>query len=271
MITTGRGTNIAPVWSPGRHAARLSAHRSAELRRPLRRRRDGRRRRLAGSRRPCLPVSTTRAFVEPEFVHYPGPDGQQVPGWLYVPANLDRSRKHPAIVWIHGDGVNQNYDGWHVQRNYAVYSSFHQYLLQQGYVVFAPDYRGSIGYGRDWRQGVYMDVGGKDAKDAWMAANYLKTLELRGHGSRRRLGSELRRVLHADRGHRSTDALPRRRRRRRRRRLRDVLRGSVSRRLDDDADRDAASRTRRSTSKPRRSRMSIVWSGRCWCCTARPT
>src|SRR5438552_13717819 len=55
-------------------------------------------------------------------------------------------------------------------------NSFHQYLLQQEYVVFAPDYRGSIGYGRDWRTGVYMDVGGNDAKDAWMSANYLKTL-----------------------------------------------------------------------------------------------
>src|SRR5207244_10066118 len=116
------------------------------------------------------------ACVGPQFVHYPGPDGQQVPGWLFVPKNLDRTRKHPAIVWIHGDSVNQNYDGWHVQRNYAVYYSFHQYLLQKGYVVFAPDYRGSIGYGRAWRQGVYMDVGGNDAKDAWMAASYLKTL-----------------------------------------------------------------------------------------------
>jgi dipeptidyl-peptidase-4 len=43
-------------------------------------------------------------------------------------------------------------------------------------VVIAPDYRGSIGYGRDWRNGVYMNVGGNDAKDAWMAANFLKTL-----------------------------------------------------------------------------------------------
>jgi len=72
--------------------------------------------------------------------------------------------------------VNQNYDGWHVQRNYAVYYSFHQYLLQKGYVVIAPDYRGSIGYGSAWREGAYMDVGGNDAKDAWMVANYLKTL-----------------------------------------------------------------------------------------------
>ena len=94
----------------------------------------------------------------------------------FVPrTSIDRAPIRP-IVWIHGDGVNQGYDGWHVQRNYAVYYSFHQYLLEQGYVVFAPDYRGSIGYGRNWRQGVYMDVGGKDAKDAWMAAHYLKTL-----------------------------------------------------------------------------------------------
>jgi dipeptidyl aminopeptidase/acylaminoacyl peptidase len=124
-----------------------------------------------------MPAGMDRSqFVVPQFVHFPGPDGQQVPGWLFVPKNLDRTKKHPAIMWIHGDGVNQNYDGWHVQRNYAVYYSIHQYFLQKGYVVFAPDYRGSIGYGRDWRTGVYMDVGGKDAKDAWMGANYLKTL-----------------------------------------------------------------------------------------------
>src|SRR5262249_34438372 len=115
-----------------------------------------------------MPAAMHRTmFVEPAAIHYAGPDGQQVPAWLFVPTDVDRSKKHPAVVWIHGDGV---------KRNYAVYYSFHQYLLQQGYVVIAPDYRGSIGYGRDWREGVYMDVGGKDAKDAWMAANYLKSL-----------------------------------------------------------------------------------------------
>ncbi|PYR39467.1 MAG: hypothetical protein DMF93_13895 [Acidobacteria bacterium] len=173
-LTSGRGTNIAPQWSPdGTHLVyqHTDPHNSADLwaidvasKKTMR---------LTDS----MPAAMDRAaFVEPEMVKYAGPDGVQVPAWLLVPKNLDRSKKHPAIVWIHGDGVNQNYDGWHVQRNYAVYYSFHQYLLQKGYVVIAPDYRGSIGYGRDWREGVYMDVGGKDAKDAWMAANYLKTL-----------------------------------------------------------------------------------------------
>jgi len=174
-VTAGNGTNIEPHWSADDKwlvYQHTDTHDSADFfvaeakatAKPVR---------LSDS----MPASIDKSqFVEPQFVHFPGPDGKPVPGWLFVPHNLDRSKKHPAIIWVHGDGVNQNYDGWHVQRNYAVYYSFHQYLLQQGYVVFAPDYRGSIGYGRDWRNGAFMDVGGKDAKDAWMSANYLKTL-----------------------------------------------------------------------------------------------
>jgi dipeptidyl aminopeptidase/acylaminoacyl peptidase len=174
-ITSGLGTNIDAHWSADdmhlvfqhtdtRNSADLFTLAGAGDAKPVR---------LTDS----MPADIDKSlFVEPQFVRFPGADGQMVPGWLFAPKNLDRTKKHPAIVWVHGDGVNQNYDGWHVQRNYAVYYSFHQYLLQEGYVVFAPDYRGSIGYGRDWRNGVYMDVGGKDAKDAWMSANYLKTL-----------------------------------------------------------------------------------------------
>ena len=174
-VTTGSGTNIEPHWSADDKFLvyqHTDTHNSADLF-IINAGSSAKAVRLTDS----MPAGMDRSqFVEPEFVRFPGADGQQVPGWLFVPKNLDRTKKYPAIIWVHGDGVNQNYDGWHVQRNYAVYYSFHQYLLQQGYIVFAPDYRGSIGYGRDWRNGVYMDVGGNDAKDAWMSANYLKTL-----------------------------------------------------------------------------------------------
>ena len=176
MVTSGRGTNTDPQWSPdGRMIIyqHTDPRNSADLYALDVTRTGATPIRLTDS----MPAEIDRAgLVEPELVHYPGPDGQQVPAYLFVPKNLDRSRKHPAIVWIHGDGVNQNYDGWHVQRNYAVYYSFHQYLLQQGYVVLAPDYRGSIGYGSAWREAVHMDVGGKDFRDAALSANYLKTL-----------------------------------------------------------------------------------------------
>jgi dipeptidyl aminopeptidase/acylaminoacyl peptidase len=174
-ITGGNGTNIEPHWSADDKRVvyqHTDTRNSADFF-VAEAKANAKAVRLSDS----MPASIDKSqFVEPQFVHFPGPDGKPVPGWLFVPRNLDHSTKHPAIIWVHGDGVNQNYDGWHVQRNYAVYYSFHQYLLQQGYIVFAPDYRGSIGYGRDWRNGVYMDVGGKDAKDAWMSATFLKTL-----------------------------------------------------------------------------------------------
>jgi dipeptidyl aminopeptidase/acylaminoacyl peptidase len=175
MITSGRGTDTAAIWSAdGRKLVyqHTDPQNSADLwvvdaepgSKPVR---------LTDS----MPAGVDRSqLVEPQLVHYPGPDGKPVPAYLFVPKALDRTRKHPAIVWVHGDGINQNYDGWHIQRNYAVYYSFHQYLLQQGYIVLAPDYRGSIGYGSAWRDGVYMDVGGKDFRDAAIGANYLKTL-----------------------------------------------------------------------------------------------
>ncbi len=179
-VTSGRGTDIAPQWSPD--GTRLvyqhtDPHNSADLWMASVIQSATRNPQSAVRLSDSMPAAMDRsAFVEPEQVSYAGPDGQQIPAWLFVPRGLDRTKKHPAIVWIHGDGVNQGYDGWHVQRNYAVYYSFHQYLLQKGYVVIMPDYRGSIGYGKAWREGVYMDVGGKDAKDAWMVTNYLKTL-----------------------------------------------------------------------------------------------
>jgi dipeptidyl aminopeptidase/acylaminoacyl peptidase len=175
-VTKGRGTNTDGQWSPdGRSLVfqHTDPQNSADLYVVDTTQPSATPVRLTDS----MPAGTDKsALVEPQLVHYPGPDGKPVPAYLFVPKNLDRTKKHPAVVWVHGDGVNQNYDGWHVQRNYAVYYSFHQYLLQQGYVVLAPDYRGSIGYGSAWREGVYMDVGGNDFKDAAMSADYLKTL-----------------------------------------------------------------------------------------------
>ena len=116
-------------------------------------------------------------FVEGEFLRFPARDGGEVPGYLFVPDELDRSVRHPAVVWVHGDGIAQNYDGWHIRRDYAVYHSFHQLLVSEGYVVLMPDYRGSIGYGRNFRQGSFRDVGGGDYQDVAAAGDYLRTLE----------------------------------------------------------------------------------------------
>ncbi len=188
-LTSGRGTNVQPAARNGFHLS--SEHGGLSP--------DGSRIvfQHAGPRAPAelfltdtagsgeserltdsLPESLDPAtFTEGEFLRFPARDGGQVPGYLFVPEDLDRSGTHPAVVWVHGDGIAQNYDGWHIRRDYAVYHSFHQLLLAEGYVVLMPDYRGSVGYGRDFRQESYRDVGGRDYQDVAAAGDYLKTLD----------------------------------------------------------------------------------------------
>jgi dipeptidyl aminopeptidase/acylaminoacyl peptidase len=182
-ITQGDGTNVLARWAPDDHAIsyqHTDPENSADL--FTIDAAGGEPTRLTES----MPEGIDHSqFVKPELVHYPGAHGEMVPAWLFVPKNLDRSKKHPAIVWVHGDGPNQNYDGWHVQRHYSIYYAIHQYLLQEGYVVITPDYRGSIGYGRDWRTGVYHRLGVDDEEDVAKAADYLGTL---GYVDSNRLG-----------------------------------------------------------------------------------
>jgi dipeptidyl aminopeptidase/acylaminoacyl peptidase len=174
-VAGGRGTSTRAQWDPsGRRL--LYQHTDPQTSADLfvvEAREGAAARRLTTS----LPDSVDRSLlIEPQLVRYSSRDGQSVPAWLFVPRGLDRTRRHPAIVWVHGDGITQNFDGWHTRRDYAVYYSFHQYLAQRGYVVLAVDYRGSIGYGRDWRQGHYRDLGGKDYEDIAAAVPYLDSL-----------------------------------------------------------------------------------------------
>jgi dipeptidyl aminopeptidase/acylaminoacyl peptidase len=49
---------------------------------------------------------------------------------------------------------------------------FHHLLRERGFLVLDVDYRGSAGYGRDWRTAVYEHMGGKDLDDIVDAARY---------------------------------------------------------------------------------------------------
>ena len=115
-------------------------------------------------------------LATPIAVHYPSRlDKKPVPATLMVNSNLDKSKKHPAIIWIHGSGADQNYLAWH-PGYYRMYYAMSIYLAQQGYVILTPDYRGSSGYSRDWATGVSRDLGGGETQDVNAGADYLKTL-----------------------------------------------------------------------------------------------
>ena len=88
--------------------------------------------------------------------------------WTYVffPRQLDRSKKAPLIVLPHG-GVHADFTTYHTH--------IIREMVAQGYVVVAPEYRGSTGYGADFYRRV--DYGGREIDDiqaarAWMIENY---------------------------------------------------------------------------------------------------
>jgi dipeptidyl aminopeptidase/acylaminoacyl peptidase len=124
-----------------------------------------------------MPAGLDKADLTPPVaVSFPSRlDRKPVPATLMVSKRIDRSQKHPALVWIHGSGSDQNFLGWH-PGSYRMYYSLCQYLAQQGYVILTPDYRGSSGYSREWSTGVYMGVGVNDTADVAAGADYLKTL-----------------------------------------------------------------------------------------------
>lgn len=124
-----------------------------------------------------MPAGLNKAdLTKPEPVYFPSRlDKKPVPGTLMVSKTIDRTRKNPALVWIHGSGSDQNFIGWH-PGSYRMYYSLCQYLAQQGYVILTPDYRGSSGYSRDWATGVHMGLGVNDTADVAAGADYLKTL-----------------------------------------------------------------------------------------------
>lgn len=82
--------------------------------------------------------------------------------YIFIPRNLDRSKKHPLLVFPHG-GVHADFGSNHTH--------IIRELLAQGYIIVAPDYRGSTGYG----QGFYnqIDYGGLEVADNFAARNYV--------------------------------------------------------------------------------------------------
>jgi len=102
-------------------------------------------------------------WKSPLFIDIPSRDGKQIKSKIYLPADFDKSKKYPMAIFVHGAGYLQNtINGWN---NYYREFMFNQLLTQKGYVVLDIDFRGSAGYGRDWRTDVYDFLGGKDYDD----------------------------------------------------------------------------------------------------------
>lgn len=107
---------------------------------------------------------------DPELITFAAQDGTQVPARLYKPSQ--RNRNGAAVIFVHGAGYLQNVHKW--WSSYFREYMFHNLLTDLGYTVLDIDYRGSAGYGRDWRTAIYRHMGGLDLSDQVDGAKYLK-------------------------------------------------------------------------------------------------
>ncbi|MFT3790906.1 MAG: prolyl oligopeptidase family serine peptidase [Rudaea sp.] len=111
------------------------------------------------------------SWIAPEIVEVPSTHFKgSIFAKLYKPADTGTS-KHPAVVFVHGAGYLQN-----VHLQYPAYfreQMFHNLLVQKGYVVIDMDYRGSEGYGRDWRTAIYRQMGHPELEDLLDGKKYL--------------------------------------------------------------------------------------------------
>jgi dipeptidyl aminopeptidase/acylaminoacyl peptidase len=105
-------------------------------------------------------------MVEPYLVHYPSRDGKwTISAFLYVPFNMARNGQNAAIVYIHGGPASQSVNS---------FNRFVQYAVNQGYMVLAPNYRGSTGYGKEFQHANLFDMGGGDLQDVLAGVDFIK-------------------------------------------------------------------------------------------------
>lgn len=88
-----------------------------------------------------------------------------IPAYLFQPLDKGGPRSRAAMIWVHG-GVHGN---WAI-----TYFPFVKEAVARGYVIIAPEYRGSTGYGEAHHMAI--DYGGKEVDDVMSAYDFLKTL-----------------------------------------------------------------------------------------------
>jgi dienelactone hydrolase len=112
------------------------------------------------------PAACAAAKMECTKVTYRSSVGDMdIPAYLFQPLNKRGARGHAAMIWVHG-GVHGN---WAI-----TYFPFVKEAVERGYVIIAPEYRGSTGYGE--AHYLAIDYGAKEVDDVISAHGYLKTL-----------------------------------------------------------------------------------------------
>ena len=166
LVSPSIGQCASPQWSPdGARIAYLYQTPTAPLDLWVVSLKDGATRQLTNS---MLGGGAAQCLITPEKITYKSFDGLPINAYLHKPPAITPGEKVPGILWIHGGPTSQWFDA---------YYHYMQYFAQQGYVVLAPNIRGSSGYGKNFEDLNNGDWGHDDLKDVVAGVDYLKTLD----------------------------------------------------------------------------------------------
>ncbi|MGB0893951.1 MAG: DPP IV N-terminal domain-containing protein [Parashewanella sp.] len=110
-------------------------------------------------------------WQQPEFVKLKAQDGQTLYSRIFKPTSFDKNKKYPVVVRVYG--------GPHAQLVTNSWSSkdyFTQYLLQQGFIVYQLDNRGSAHRGTQFEFAIYHHLGDVEVADQKTGVDYLRSL-----------------------------------------------------------------------------------------------
>ncbi|HEY7114667.1 MAG TPA: S9 family peptidase [Thermoanaerobaculia bacterium] len=114
-----------------------------------------------------LLAEAARGPVSERFVK--AADGRSLQAWVFQPPGFDPSKTYPAIFFVHGGPQVPVTDAWSYRWNLALFASY-------GYVVYAPNPRGSPGWGQKFVDEISGDWGGKVYDDLMKQADDLESL-----------------------------------------------------------------------------------------------
>ena len=110
-------------------------------------------------------------WQQPEFIKLKAADGQILYSRLFKPVPFDASKKYPVVVRVYGGPHAQLVTNSWTEKDY-----FTQYLLQQGFIVYQLDNRGSAHRGTQFEHAIYHHLGNVEVEDQKVGVDYLRSL-----------------------------------------------------------------------------------------------
>ncbi|OEY71053.1 peptidase S9 [Rheinheimera salexigens] len=110
-------------------------------------------------------------LVAPRFGTIAAEDGQTLHYRLFAPKQFEQGKKYPVIVSVYGGPRAQR-----VTNSWSARDLYLHYLVQQGYLVFQLDNRGSYNRGKAFEDPIYKNLASVEVTDQIAGVKYLRSL-----------------------------------------------------------------------------------------------